>query len=233
MANCECGNEDLDGAFCSNCGKSLVHLSSNDKTLSDETAKLGEQSTASGLTVLANEASKAKSRKAGLVAIPVAAILGIGGFLILQQQAQAQLETDAQTMFNVRKLAVDSLFRRTATNCGAGNSFGVEYDKKYMTLDTAGDDDWLGADTVDVACILYATDIPDTVVARVDNTSALQGVVSGNWETLDGWGTIYADWTYHPDTGLVMGLEIRSVYQETFDFEKHYPLLKADLEADK
>lgn len=233
MLRCECGNEEVDGTFCSNCGKSLVHLGGKDQATSLEDESPRTRDTSPELINASSQGSKPKSRKAALFAIPVVLVVGIGGFLVLQQQAQAQLEADAQAMFSARKSAVDSLFRLSATTCGAGNSFGVDYDKKYMTLDTVGEEDWLGADITEVACILYATDIPDTVVTRVDNTSALQGVVSGNWETLEGWATIYADWTYHPNSGLVMSLEIRSVYQETFDFEKHYPLMKSDLEAEK
>jgi hypothetical protein len=53
-----------------------------------------------------------------------------------------------------------------------------------------------GAGVTTIATILAILDVPDSVVARMDSTRALDGVQEASWDGLT------ATWTYHPDDGL-------------------------------
>jgi hypothetical protein len=54
-----------------------------------------------------------------------------------------------------------------------------------------------------VACVLRQIDVPDSVISRMDNTRALDGTQTAEWD--DYW----ASWTYHPDDGLNVVIEQR------------------------
>lgn len=47
-------------------------------------------------------------------------------------------------------------------------------------------------------CAFGALDMPDAVVAQVENTTALTGAQAADWDGYE------AHWTYHPDNGLGM-----------------------------
>lgn len=53
------------------------------------------------------------------------------------------------------------------------------------------------------ARILAALDMPDSVIARMSSTRALDGTQIGEW------GDFTASWTYHPDDGLDIIVETR------------------------
>lgn len=48
----------------------------------------------------------------------------------------------------------------------------------------------------DMACVLRAVDVPDSVVSQMDATRALDGMQKASWNKIS------ASWTYHPDNGL-------------------------------
>jgi hypothetical protein len=70
---------------------------------------------------------------------------------------------------------------------------------RSMTITGAGH--YSGADIEDVACVLDQLDIPDSVVARIDSTRALDGMQEASWDDFT------AVWTYHPDDGLNLIIE--------------------------
>ena len=49
--------------------------------------------------------------------------------------------------------------------------------------------------------VLVALDTPDSVVNRMSNTRALDGMQEATW------GDFEATWTYHPDDGLDLIIE--------------------------
>lgn len=83
------------------------------------------------------------------------------------------------------------------TQCGAQNQAGVTVLDAGTSLElrTAGDES-TGAPLTTVVCILNELQIPESIIARMESTRALDGTVTGNW---DGFS---ASWTYHPDDGL-------------------------------
>jgi hypothetical protein len=67
-----------------------------------------------------------------------------------------------------------------------------------IAFDTEGEEDSSGDAIEDVACVLAGLDIPASVVERIDNTRALDGMQDAEW---DGYS---AQWNYHPDNGMWM-----------------------------
>ena len=58
-----------------------------------------------------------------------------------------------------------------------------------------------GDELEDVVCVFVSVDMPDSVVARIDATLALDGMQSSEWDDYT------ATWTYHPDNGLFIVVE--------------------------
>ncbi len=87
--------------------------------------------------------------------------------------------------------------------CGVDSdpSFDLGDEGYTLSIDGKGDEDSLGADLTDIACVLNALDVSDAVIGRIDNTRALDGTLEGDW---DGFT---ATWSYHPDSGLSMVIE--------------------------
>lgn len=73
-------------------------------------------------------------------------------------------------------------------------------DGDTLVLDMEGDES-VGMNITDTVCILTELDVPQSVISRMDNTRALDGVQTAEW---DG---VTASWSYHPDDGLDMILE--------------------------
>lgn len=68
-------------------------------------------------------------------------------------------------------------------------------DGDTLLVDTEGDESE-GARFGDTACVLISLDVPDSMVARMDSTRALDGVQQDTFDGID------AQWSYHPNNGL-------------------------------
>lgn len=70
-------------------------------------------------------------------------------------------------------------------------------ENRTLILDLVGDDPGSGITGTDaLPCVLVALDTPQSVIARMEHTRALDGVQDATW------GTYSATWSYHPDTGF-------------------------------
>lgn len=67
-----------------------------------------------------------------------------------------------------------------------------------LLIDHQGEDETSGASIDDVVCVLFELGVPDSVVAQMEATRALDGRQSASW---DGYAV---SWAYHPDSGLDM-----------------------------
>lgn len=83
-----------------------------------------------------------------------------------------------------------------ACNLAGTNGVSVGDKGASLTIDTEGKDDSSGASLEDMACILEELKVPDSVVAKMDATSAMQGRQTAAWDSVE------ASWTYHPDSGV-------------------------------
>lgn len=61
-----------------------------------------------------------------------------------------------------------------------------------------------GADLSQIMCVLAELDTPDSVISRMDSTRALDGRQAAEWNDLS------ASWSYHPDDGLDIVVEVVS-----------------------
>lgn len=129
-----------------------------------------------------------RAAAAGPVLLAVLALSGCGSATELRpdEDQPGAAETPAN-----ERTALDQAY----LDCGAGDLGDEGYS---LVMDTQGDDDLAaGQDSYeDVACVVAKLDIPDSVVARIDATRALDGMQSATW------GEFGASWTYHPDNGL-------------------------------
>jgi hypothetical protein len=68
-------------------------------------------------------------------------------------------------------------------------------DGHTLILDSEGEDS-AGAAIADVYIVLAALDAPESVIAQMGSTRALDGTRDATWNGMT------ATWTYHPDDGL-------------------------------
>ena len=103
--------------------------------------------------------------------------------------------------------AVDgsSRLEQVAEECLLGSTAD---DGMSISFDTQGEEDYASDgpyDTVeDIACALNELETPDYVVEHMDNTRALDGQQTDEWDTFE------ARWSYHPDNGFEMTIIDRS-----------------------
>lgn len=80
--------------------------------------------------------------------------------------------------------------------CG-GSGTSLLDDGRSLTFNMEGDEPDSGLGTLATgACLLSELDVPDSVVAKMDATRALDGAQS------DTFGGYEITWSYHPDQGL-------------------------------
>lgn len=96
------------------------------------------------------------------------------------------------------------VFGNAVKGCNLSSADGVDLgdDGHTLIIDSKGEEDYSGVDIDDVACLLSAVDMPDSVVAEIDSTRALDGTQKARWQEF------HASWTYHPDDGVRLILTI-------------------------
>ena len=76
-----------------------------------------------------------------------------------------------------------------------------EDDWNSIYLDGKGDES-SGMEVADIACVLFSIDTPDPTISRIDSTNSLMGQQEA---TFNGLNLL---WTYHPDNGLDIYIEL-------------------------
>jgi PASTA domain len=100
------------------------------------------------------------------------------------------------------ELEVTSVLERAAARCDVDAAVGDE--GASLDLDMEGDDYGSGdLDYANVACVLNELEIPDSVMSKMGATRSLDGRQSEDWNGIE------ATWTYHPDDGLDVILELK------------------------
>lgn len=89
-------------------------------------------------------------------------------------------------------------------DCGVEDAIGVTVmdEGASLHLSTTGEES-IGAEYIDVMCVLAALEVPDSVTTRLGTTSAMDGQQTATWNEFS------ASWGYHPDTGLDVVVESR------------------------
>jgi len=88
----------------------------------------------------------------------------------------------------------DTPLRQAFSACRSGDLADADH---TLVIDTSGEEYDTGSDTVDgLMCTLGKLSTPQSVIAQLEHTRALDGMQSAQW---DDYG---ASWTYHPDDGV-------------------------------
>ena len=181
-------------AFCTNCGKQAdtafcPHCGTNNSSESNVSAANAPAVASPDITINSVSAQQAKGKKNNLVLILALGIPGAFVAIIL-----------IFFFFGPK----GSPFPAALEACGIYDDeyIYVADDGNTLLMDGDGEESW-GEDTSDISCVLNELDVPDSVVAKMDGTNSLQGVVSDSWDGIE------AEWTYHPDDGfdVVLTLE--------------------------
>jgi hypothetical protein len=98
----------------------------------------------------------------------------------------------------------DKRFTNAVENCGGSSSAGLTLasDGKSITIDGAGEDGDYATTFTTTVCLLGELKAPETVLDRMGRTTSLMGVQDADWEGIN------ASWTYHPDNGLDVAIEL-------------------------
>jgi hypothetical protein len=93
---------------------------------------------------------------------------------------------------------VEPDIHKAAFSCGLLNSrYASTGDAGYtITLEGRPDGEYTGLRPEQIACVLTALAVPDSVVSEMDGTRAIDGTRKASWDKFS------ATWTYHPDHGL-------------------------------
>lgn len=134
-------------------------------------------------------------RRIPRVAIAIAALAVIVGAVVVFNATrttplQAAWDTVHATLSQQHEIDV---FEQYAT---------IGDDGRSLILDGEGTEED-GLTITELAGILLEVNAPDSVIARIDGTRALDGRQTAEW---DGFA---ASWTYHPESGLDIILEER------------------------
>ncbi len=127
--------------------------------------------------------AKRPKNKVALLAVLTVLLISALGLLANSLLAPTKLES-----------AVEKCFKSNA-------SVSVDEDGKGLFLDGKGDKS-SGVSVEDTVCVLKFLDVPDSVISRMSNTTALMGQQSANWDDLN------VLWTYHPSNGLDLSFEL-------------------------
>jgi hypothetical protein len=90
--------------------------------------------------------------------------------------------------------------------CGlSSNTEGISLDEdgKSVFFDGTGEEDFSGISYSDVRCVLEELNAPESIFDRIGTTTSLKGVVEGEWDNYS------ANWTYHPNDGLDLTLNVK------------------------
>lgn len=90
-----------------------------------------------------------------------------------------------------------SPFEDAMSDCDVPSSSWARVGDEGNTLildGEGGDSD--GLSLANTVCIMTGLDVPDSTIAKIEGTRALDGVQS------DTYGDITVEWSYHPDNGL-------------------------------
>lgn len=105
-------------------------------------------------------------------------------------------------------LTAPTVLQQVVEKCGLSDKaedgtvgIALDNDGKGLYLDGMGDESD-GLSYEEISCVLFALDVPQSVVSRMDNTNSLMGQQEASWSK------IRALWTYHPNSGFDVSLEI-------------------------
>lgn len=160
-------------------------------------------------------------RRKPIIVGSIAVALLVGGFFAYSAAMESQRRADFDEKVALEKRAHESkasslraFFSDAVNKCGAADD--IEFGPDYLSMKTWGNESFSGVFYETYVCILDAVEMPPQIQDRVGATRALDGTLTGDWDVQSGDGQVYADWSYHPDSGARMTMELESEYFERF-----------------
>jgi hypothetical protein len=135
-----------------------------------------------------------KTIRAAAVGFTVGVVLGVAGTVIASSVAGANAFTGTEK---------PGTLKYATTSCALSNNLGAKLgdNDTSLSLNGKGSKDTSGLSAMEFDCAIDTIKVPDYVRAQMEKTRALDGTQR---ET---WGNISATWSYHPDSGLDVGLK--------------------------
>jgi hypothetical protein len=90
----------------------------------------------------------------------------------------------------------NSGFQDAVDTCAPNNGVLVSDGGNTLTVDMMGEEDYTGANYMDVMCLIDAVKTPDYIISSIEATRALDG------RQRDEFNGVEVSWSYHPDSGL-------------------------------
>jgi hypothetical protein len=104
----------------------------------------------------------------------------------------------------LRSNGEDLRLNAAVDSCNSSISAGITLaaNSKSLTFDGKGNKDYSGGEYAKLVCILNNLDAPSTLLERMSHTSAIMGSQEQTWNGIS------SRWSYHPDNGLDVYLQI-------------------------
>ena len=129
------------------------------------------------------------------IALGAGAVLGVQ---FVASGSETSAASGAGTPEGEPTAVVDSRFKDAMDACMLWGNAGIEIvdAERTITVDNKGNDDYEGAATTDVFCVLDSLKASAAVQKHIQQTTSMDGRQTETW---DG---ITFSWSYHPDRGL-------------------------------
>ncbi|QJW36463.1 hypothetical protein [Cellulosimicrobium protaetiae] len=131
----------------------------------------------------------------GVVGVAIG-VVGTLGVTSAQQAADEQAQADAAA---AAEEAQQSVLKDAMATCGVNDGepgIRVGDAGRTLTVDHKGDDDFEGASSEDLFCIVGALDTPSSVTSHMEQTTSMDG------RQTESWDNVTVSWSYHPDRGM-------------------------------
>lgn len=150
-----------------------------------------------------------------------ALVLVVGGFFAYSAVSESQRKADFEETVALEKRAYESkaaslgsFLADAADDCDASED--IDTGRDYLSMKTWGNESFSGVFYETYVCVMNAMEMPPQVQDRVGATRALDGTLTGDWEVFGGDGVVTAQWSYHPDSGARMTVELESDYFDPY-----------------
>ena len=145
---------------------------------------------------MSEEVQKRRTPSKVVVIVTALAVIAVAG-AVLWWQLSARAES--QRALDERAAVLEEANRE----CGGNGELADG--GRTLILEGKGTGDTEGMTFLDQVCTLRELDVPRSVVERIDQTRAMDGRQSADWDDID------ASWTYHPSDGLSLLLELKDI----------------------
>lgn len=143
----------------------------------------------------AHTPKRRRSSNRPLIIIAIVAALAIIGTTVAATLAAINSDDGSvPVILQQKSTALDDAVKA----CSQAGLLGVEVTDggKSLIVDSQGEEEPYGASIQTLDCLLNELKTPQSVIAEIQSTRALDGRQEADW------GRFHGSWTYHPDDGL-------------------------------